>query len=192
MRFGGLLVLVLLLQSLGGQVLLKAPFGRTWGEEPTALLQWAGELKMDVFVELPADRPGLEIFTFKKKGGIPGHTADTLEARYHNGKLYEVTVSYEFPGRTPDEVRTSFHKMKDALEKRHGKFRLNGRGQNADDGFLTREESYHFEPSPGVFLLMAYSSVEDTLRKKGQGSYSLLYHNGRLAPPRPGVLPKKE
>lgn len=192
MRVVSFLALFLTLQTLGGQILLKAPFGRVWGEEPTALLQWAGELKLDVFVELPADRPGLEIFTFKKRGGIPGHSADSLEARYYDGKLYEVTVNYEFPGKTPDEVRDSFHKMKEALEKKHGEFRLNGRAQSADDGFLTREESFHFEPSTSVFLLMAYSSVEDTLRKKGQGRYSLLYHNGTLAPPRKGGASAKK
>ena len=48
--------------SLLGQVM--PTFGRTWGEAPTGLLEWAGKYKLDVTVELPGDSPALQIFTF--------------------------------------------------------------------------------------------------------------------------------
>lgn len=175
-------VLVAMTSTLSGQVFLKLPFGRQWGEAPAGLLQWAGKVKLDVFVELPADDANLQVFRFQEKGGgIPKLEAHSVEARFHQDRLYELTVSYEFAGETPDEVRKRFHKMKKELEKGRGEFRLNGRAQNADDSFLTREESFHYEPNPGVFLLMAYSSVEDLLRKKGEARFSVIYHNGQVA-----------
>ena len=193
MRTFAFVYLAFVFQSLSGQVLVKLPFGRQWGEAPAGLLQWAGKVNLDVFVELPAARPSVQIYTFKQSGGgIPGHPAHSIEARFHEDRLYELTVNFEFPGETPDEVRQKFHAMKTNLEKKMGAFRQNGRAQNVEDNFLLREESFHFEPAPKVFLLMAYSSMEDLLRKKGEGRYSVIYHNGTLGPPPVGVLPAKE
>lgn len=188
------LTFLLTIHNLCGQVLLKPPFGRQWGEKPAGLLQWAGKVQLDVFVELPADEPLLQVFTFQQKGGgIPGDTgAHSVEARFYKDRLYELTINFEFADKTADEVRTHFHERKRKLEKDLGKFRLNGRAQNADDSFLTREESFHYEPVPKVFLLMAYSSVTDLLRKKGEGRYSIIYHNGRVGPLAKAVLPANE
>ena len=188
------LVIVLTASTLCGQPLLKLPFGREWGEVPTGLLQWAGKVNLDVFVELPADSPDLQVFRFQEKGGgIPNLEAYSVEGRFHKDRLYELTINYEFPGETPDEVRARFHKMKRGLEKGLGEFRLNGRAQNADDNFLTREESFHYETAPGVFLLMAYSSVDDLLRKKGEARFSVIYHNGTVGPAAgQGVAPPAE
>lgn len=180
-------------QTLSGQALIKLPFGRQWSEAPSELLQWAGKVNLDVFVELPANRPAVQIFTFMQTGGgIPNHAAHSIEARFYKDRLYELTVNFEYPDETPDQVRERFHRVKDDLEKKLGAFRLNGRSQSVDDNFLSREESFHFEPVPRVFLLMAYTSVEDRLRKKGEGRYSVIYHNGPIGPPPVGVLPAKE
>ena len=201
MRNGVLIFLALCFQNLSGQFLVKLPFGREWGEAPAEMLQWAGKVDLDVFVELPAKRPEVQIFTFKQTGGgIPNHPAHSIEARFFRDRLYELTVNFEYEDETPKEVRKRFYDVKRDLEKKMGEFRLNGRSQSVDDNFLTREESFHFEPSPKVFLLMAYSSVEDRLRKKGEGRYSVIYHNGTLGeqspkeavPTQPGVLPDKE
>lgn len=191
MRVWFSLIFLLTVHTLCGQVLLKPPFGRQWGEKPQGLLQWAGKVELDVFVELPADAPNLQVFTFQQKGGgIPGDTgAHSMEARFHKDRLYELTINFEFADESPDEVRARFHEVKRKLEKDLGKFRLNGRAQNADDSFLTREESFHYEPVPKVFLLMAYSSVKDMLRKKGEGRYSIIYHNGRIGPLGKEALP---
>ena len=188
------LVILLTVSTLGGQPLLKLPFGREWGEEPAGLLQWAGKVKLDVFVELPADAPDLQVFRFQEKGGgIPGLEAYSVEARFHRDRLYELTINYEFPRETPDEVRERFHKMKRGLEKGRGEFRLNGRAQNSDDNYLTREESFHYETARGVFLLIAYSSVEDLLRKQGEARFSVIYHNGTVGPAAgQGVAPPAE
>lgn len=179
------LVLLLSFHSLWGQVLLKPPLGRQWGEAPAELLQWAGKARLDVFVELPAAEPDLQIFTFQEKGGgIPGGSgAHSIEARFYKNRLYELTVNFEFADKDADQVRAHFHARKEKFEKEMGEFRLNGRAQSADNSFLTREESFHYEPVPKVFLLMAYSSVQDLLRKEGEGRYSVIYHNGREGPP---------
>ena len=188
------LVILLTASTSSGQPLLKLPFGREWGEAPSGLLQWAGKVKLDVFVELPADSPDLQVFRFQERGGgIPNLEAFSVEARFQKDRLFELTINYEFPGETPNEVRERFHKMKKGLEQGRGEFRLNGRAQNADDSFLTREESFHYETAPGVFLLMAYSSVEDLLRKKGEARFSVIYHNGRVGPGAgKGVAPPAE
>lgn len=194
-----LLCIVICFQSVSGQSLLKLPFGRAWGEDPSGLLQWAEKVKLSVILELPADRPSLQIFTFQQPGGgIPWDRAPdrgkvhSIEARFHEDRLYELTINFEYPGESPDEVRSRFHRLKGKLEAQMGAFRLNGRAQNVADSFLTREESFHYEPAPRVFLLMAYSSVEDKLRDKGEGRYAVIYHNGPFGPPSVGVLPIKE
>lgn len=141
---------------------------------------------------MPGKQRGLQIFTFQQEGGgLPGHPARAIEARYYRGQLYELTVSYDFPGKTAEEVRRDFASMKSRLEKKFGKFKLNGRDRVVEDGFVTREESFHFEPAPRVFLLMAYTDVEDSLRKRLEAQYSLVYHNGNVGPPVEGVLPGK-
>ena len=177
--------------SLFGQV--TPTFGRTWGEAPSGLLEWAGKHKLDVTVALPGNSPSVQIFTFKQPGGgLPGHPASAIEARFFQDRLYELTVFYEYPSKTPDEVRVVFHEMKGHLAKSRGEFKLNGRSQNVSDGYLTREESFHHEPTRGSFLLMAYTSVEDTLRESGEARFSIIYHESKFGPPAVGVLPDKE
>jgi hypothetical protein len=106
--------------------------------------------------------------------------------------LYELTVFYEYPEKSPDEVRRVYYEMKEHLTKKLGDFKLNGRGQRVDDGFLKREESFHYESAPGVFLMMVYSSLEDTLRKDGKGRFSLIYHNSKFGPPKEERSPPGE
>ena len=164
--------------------LLKAPFGREWGEAPTALLEWAGKEKMDVIVELPAENPDLEIFRLQlPEGGLPGHSANAIEARFFRGRLFEVTVNYLFKDKKADEVRRAFYNTKKSMEDKLGKFSLNGRAENLDQGFLMQDESFHFEADEGLFFLMTFNSVQDTLRKAEQARFSLVYHNGSIGPP---------
>lgn len=193
MRLFTLFVSLWILQSSCLLAQLEPPFGRKWGEDPSGLLSWAGKHSLDVRVELPGDSPDLQFFRFQQPGGgLPGHPAETIEVRFFQNRLYELTVFYEYPDKTPDEVRKVFHGMKDHLVKKWGGLKPNGRAKSVSDGYLIRNESFHYEPAAGVFLLMAYSSMEDTLRKKGEGRFSLIYHNGGLGPPAVGVLPKKE
>lgn len=173
---------------------MAPPFGRQWGEGSSELLQWAGKEQLDVTVVLPAESPTLQIYTFRKKGGdIPGVSASAIEARFHKDRLFEMTVLREFSDKTSDEVRHIYYDVKKKLSSQLGEFELNGRGKRVSDGFLTREESFHFESGPGVFLLMVYSSLDDTLRESGQARFSLIYHNGGFAPEGGArTLPQKE
>ncbi|MDP0490912.1 MAG: hypothetical protein Q7Q71_07685 [Verrucomicrobiota bacterium JB023] len=196
MSYRTLASLCLLLATAGllpGQALLAPPFGRQWGESPTGLLQWADGQSLDVVVEMPGKQRGLQVFTFQREGGgLPGHTAESLEARYFQGRLYEITIFYNYPGLKAETVREEFFKMKEVLTTRHGDFRLNGKSDQTNDDFLTLREAYHFEPSPGVFLMMVYTDVTDLLRKQTEARFSLIYHNGNVAPKATGVLPGKE
>lgn len=183
MRLLLLCLCVGILPSLYGQNTLAPPFGRQWGEGSSEFLQWAGKEQLDVTVALPAASPTLQIYTFRKgKGDIPGASATAIEARFHKDRLFEVTIFREFGGKSSDEVRHIFYDVKKELTRKLGEFELNGRGKRVDDSFLTREESFHFESAPGVFLLMVYSSLDDTLRGQGAGRFSLIYHNSGFGP----------
>lgn len=185
--------MVSLAGTVMGQALLAPPFGRKWAESPTGLLKWAERHSLDVTVEMPGKRRGLQIFNFAQEGGgLPGHEADSIEARFYQGQLYEITVNYEFPGSKAEEVHAKFESLRKYLDSKYGKLALNRKDRVNRDGFVFTEASYHHEPSPQVFLLIAYSGVEDTLRKSTKARFSLVYHNGNVGPPGGGGLTGKD
>jgi hypothetical protein len=42
---------------------------------------------------------------------------------------------------------------------------------------VTRTQSFHREPVKGLFLLLAFTEVEDLLRKSKDARFSLIYRN---------------
>jgi hypothetical protein len=46
-----------------------------------------------------------------------------------------------------------------------------------EDQFVTRTQSFHREPVKGLFLLLAFTEVEDLLRKSKDARFSLIYRN---------------
>lgn len=177
------LVWVVLGGQLHGQALLAPPMERAWGESPSGLLQWAEMSALDVTVVMSAEDRDLQVFRFEKKGqALPDVGAHRMEARYHVRGLYEVTLSFDTAGRRAQVVKGEFDSLRKTLEARYGRMRVNGKNRRAENDFIFRDESLHYEPSPRVFLLMAFSEVEDTLREVSEARYSLLYHNGNFAP----------
>ncbi|BDS08515.1 hypothetical protein NT6N_35550 [Oceaniferula spumae] len=172
--------------GIGGasaQAILAPPFGMQWGDNPDKILDWAQAKKLDVVIKIPGQNPELrELRVTATEGSLPGIQAFALEARYHWGKLFEVTLHYGAPEMKPDDVKASFLKLKDSMALKHGKLVLNNKQDKKGGGFLRESESYHVEPVKGLLLLMAYTEVKDEIRKKQSARFSLMYRNENIIP----------
>lgn len=177
------MVLMLSGQSLAAQAILAPPFGLQWGDTPDKVLDWAEAKKLDVHIKIPGHKPEVrELRVSSESGPLPGHQAYALEALYHWGKLYEVTLHYGAPGMKPAKVRASFNKLKSSMTVKHGVFSPNNKKEEKSEGFVRRSVSYHVEPVAGLLLLMSLTEFEDTLRKKRSARFSLLYRNQNIIP----------
>ena len=45
------------------------------------------------------------------KGTLPDHAASSVEARFADGRLFEVAVHYTFPGRATNDERRAGHRQ---------------------------------------------------------------------------------
>jgi len=180
-----LMIVMSLLSSecLTAQAILAPPFGLQWGDRPDRVLDWAEAKKLDVDIKLPGAQPAIQsIRVSAARGSLPGHQAYVLEARYHWGKLFEVTLHYGAPGMKPAGVKAAFNRLKVAMTVKHGVMAPNNKQEKKEDGFIRRSVSYHVEPVAGLLLLMGLTEVEDTLRKKQSVRFSLLYRNQNIIP----------
>lgn len=165
------------------QAILPPPFGLQWGDTPDKILDWAQAQKLHINIFMPGDRPEIrDIKVTAVKGSLPGNKAFALEARYHWGKLYEVTVRYGAPNIQALVLRRDFDQMKKTLTTRHGKFKQNGKSKKLLDGLIHKKESYHVEPVAGLMLLIAWSEMEDPVKKKKSARFHLLYSNQNIIP----------
>jgi hypothetical protein len=183
---------LILLGCLHGQAVLEPPFGLKWGDAPDQLLDWAGRHKLDVQVTMPGKQPSMRIFRIESAGALlPDSKARAVEGRFMQGRLIEVTVHYGRPGNRADTVEAMFNDMKRELTTRHGKLTANQQQRSVEDQFSTRTLSFHREPVQGLFLLIAYTEVEDLLRKSRSATFSVIYRNDnlrlRLEAPREGT-----
>ena len=170
-------------QKLTAQAILAPPFGLHWGDAPNKVLDWAQLKKLDVQIKIPGDHPEIrEIRVASIKGPLPGQQAYALEAIYHWGKLFEVTVHYGAPGVSVKELKADFEKVKKSMTLKYGEFTPNNKQKKKIDGFIRSSVSYHVEPVSGLLLLIALSEVEDTVRKKHSARFSLLYRNQNIVP----------
>lgn len=183
MRVVALLIVLFCSGRSSGQAILAPPFGMHWKDAPDKVLDWAETHKLDVVIKLPGDKPAVqEVRVSSVNGPLPGHPAYALEAHYHWGKLYEVTVHYGAPGMKVEEVKAKFDKLKIAMTAKYGVFSPNNKTEKKGDGFIRKSISYHVEPVNGLLLLMALTEVEDTFRKKHSTRFSLLYRNQNVIP----------
>ena len=167
--------------SLHAQALLDPPFGLRWGDTPEKLIDWASRHSLDVNISLPGDQPALRVVRISpRNGNLPGTAAQSVEGRFHTGRLFEVTVNYRDPAATADEVETRFNKLKKALASEYGELVADRQDRSVKDQFATRSLSFHREPVKGLFLLLAYTEVEDQLRHSREATFSLLYRNDNL------------
>ena len=73
-----------------------------------------------------------------------------------------------------------FIKLRRQLSTDHGALTANQQQRSTEDQFTTRTQSFHREPVKGLFLMLAYTEVEDLLRKTKEARYSLIYRNDNL------------
>ena len=166
---------------LSAQAVLEPPLGLHWGDSPEKLVAWASKHSLDVVISLPGDQPALRVLRLSaRRGFLPGMQAGAVEARFLGGRLFEVSLDYADPTVSAQVIETRFEKLKRQLTNEHGKLTPNRSDRSVDDGFATRRHSLHREPVRGLFLLLAFTEVEDTLRKSREARFTLLYRNDNL------------
>lgn len=164
-----------------GQAVLEPPFGLKWGDSPERLLDWADRHKLDVRITLPGKSPALRIFRIERPDApLPDSPARAVEARFLDGRLIEATVHYGGPDQTAEAVEAEFNRLRRELGKEHGAFVANKQERTVEDEFATRTLSFHREPVRGLFLLTAFTEIEDLLRKSRRATYSVIYRNDNL------------
>ncbi|MFK7910277.1 MAG: hypothetical protein AB8F34_06700 [Akkermansiaceae bacterium] len=176
--------MILLLLSPGSasaQAILSPPFGLQWGDNMDKVLDWAEKEKLDMVIDIKGAQPDLRVIRVTSSvGPLPGHRAFALETRYHRGRLFEVTVHYGEKGAKPERLKIDFDKLKRKLTIKHGSFSPNNKQVKKGDGFVRESVSYHVEPVKGLMLMMMFTEMEDTLRKKRSARFSLLYRNQNI------------
>lgn len=177
----GLLGVFLAATTIMAQGELSPPFGLNWGDSPEKLVEWATRHSLDIKISQPGDQPALRIFMIQPtKGFLPEHKASALEARFLNGRLYELTVHYFDPDASADLMEARFEEMRRELTARHGALTANQQERSVADKFATRKISFHREPVKGMMLLLVFTEVEDLLRQSKEARFSLVYRNDNL------------
>lgn len=160
------------------QGLLEPPYGLRWGDSPEKLITWAAKESLDVTISLPGDQPNLRIVRLEPKQGFLRETdAGALEGRFVGGKLYEVTVHYFDRDANAAVIESRFELLRKKITNDHGPLLTNQQGRAVEDQIVTRTQSFHREPVKGLFLLLAFTEVEDLLRKTKESRFSLIYRN---------------
>jgi hypothetical protein len=160
------------------QAILNPPFGLRWGDSPEKLIAWASRHSLDVTISLPGDQPGLRVLKIQpRKGFLPETKAGAVEGRFLGGRLYELTIHYFDADADAAIMQTRFAELRKQVAREHGALLANQQQRSVEDQFVTRTESFHREPVKGLFLLLAYTEVEDLLRKSKDARFSLIYRN---------------
>ena len=173
-----------LLTVASSQALLSPPFGLKWGDTPEKLFDWAERQELDVTLSLPGRQLDERHVTIKNsQGNLPSHDASSLEARFNDGRLYEVVLNYADPKMSFDLAKLKFNEAKRALTHQHGQLKLSSKKRDTTrDNFTTDSTSYHIEPVSGLFLMLSYTEVRDSLRKTRRATFSIIYHNDNVIP----------
>ncbi|QTN32956.1 hypothetical protein HZ994_11690 [Akkermansiaceae bacterium] len=170
--------MLLAVSGLSAQAILAPPFGLRWGDSPEKLISWSSKHSLDLNIFLPGDQPGLRVLSVRrKKGFLPDSAASAVEGKFLNGGLYEVTVHYSDPEAGAEAMEGRFEKLRKQLTTEQGPLVANQQRKLVEDQFVTRTQSFHREPVRGVFLLIAWTEVEDLLRKSKEARFSLIYRN---------------
>jgi hypothetical protein len=163
---------------LRGQAVIEPPFGLLWGDSPEKLITWASRHTLDVTICLLGDQPALRLLKIQpRKGLLPDSQAAAVEARFLSGKLYELTVHYLDTEASADLMETRFVAMRKQVIHEYGPLLTNQQQRTVDDQFVTRTQSFHREPVKGLFLLLAFTEVEDLPRKTKVARFSMIYRN---------------
>lgn len=112
-----------------------------------------------------------------KKGFLPDTQAGAVEGRFLTGKLFELTVHYFDREASANVMESRFEALRKQVALEHGALLTNQQRRSVEDNFVTRTQSFHREPVKGLFLLLAFTEVEDLLRKSKDARFSLIYRN---------------
>ncbi|NQW99738.1 hypothetical protein HQ447_03700 [bacterium] len=160
------------------QAILEPPFGLHWGDSPEKLIDWASRHALNITISLPGDQPAIRVVRIEPKSGLlPESAAGAVEGRFLSGKLFELTVHYFDPEASADLMETRFEALRKQVALEHGALLTNQQRRAVADQFVTRTRSFHREPVKGLFLLLAFTEVEDLLRKSKEARFSLIYRN---------------
>ncbi|MES2996139.1 MAG: hypothetical protein V4733_04940 [Verrucomicrobiota bacterium] len=163
---------------LAAQAVLEPPYGLKWGDSPEKLIGWASRHSLDVTISIPGDQSGMRIVGIAaRKGFLPETKASGVEGRFLAGRLFDLTVHYRDPEASADLMETRFEELKRELARLYGRLRPNQQKRDVADQFVTRTQAFHREPVKGVFLMLAFTEVEDLLRKSKVARFSLIYRN---------------
>lgn len=164
-----------------GQALLEPPYGLKWGDSPEKLIVWASRHSLDVNILLPGDQPALRVVKITTRtGNLPDTTESAIEGRFISGRLFEITAHYYDKAATADTVETRFQALKQQLTMTYGALTANQQARSTEDRFTTKTVSFHRETVKGLFLLLAFTEVEDLARKSREARYSVIYRNDNL------------
>ncbi len=164
--------------TVHAQRIIEPPFGLRWGDTPEKLIAWSSEHSLDLNVFIPGKQPGLRVLRIQPQQGLlPDSPASAVEGKFLNGGLYEMTVHYTDPAANAEAMELRFEKLRKQITAEYGELKPNQQRKVVDDRFVTRTQSFHKEPIRGVFLLIAWTEVEDLLRKTREARFSLVYRN---------------
>lgn len=164
--------------TLHAQELLKPPFGLNWGDSPEKLVTWATDKELNLTITIPAKQPSLRIIKVAAtKGSLPDSLATSVEGKFLNGGLYEMTVHYENSAVSATVMEERFEEIKKQITREQGPLLTNQQHKAVENHFVTRTQAFHRESFKGVFLLIAWTEVEDLLRKTRQAKFSVIYRN---------------
>ncbi len=170
----------LLLQAakLDAQAVMEPPFGLHWGDSPEKLVAWSSEHQLNITISLPGKQQGLKILRISPDGGfLPGTKAAALEGHFLDGKLFELAVHYTDATASAETMEARFEELRKQISTEYGKLLTNQQQRTVKDQFVTRTQSFHREPVRGLFLLLAFTEVEDLLRQSKEARFSLIYRN---------------
>ncbi len=171
-------LLLLFSCTIQAQELLKPPFGVNWGDSPEKLVSWATGNALDLTITIPAEQPGLRIIKLTSpKGKLPDSLAASVEGKFLHGGLYEMTVHYEDSAVSATIMEERFEEIKKQITRENGVLLANQQHKAVENHFVTRTQAFHRESLKGVFLLIAWTEVEDLLRKTRQAKFSMIYRN---------------
>ncbi|MBC7980489.1 MAG: hypothetical protein H7Y36_08005 [Armatimonadetes bacterium] len=164
--------------TLHSQTILEPPFGLRWGDPPEKLISWSSKHSLDLTISIPGDQPGLRILKIQPRSGfLPESPAAAVEGKFLNGGLFEMTVHYFDPTISAEKMAEDFEKLRRQITDEQGALLANQQRRVVEDKFVTRTQSFHREPIRGLFLLIAWTEVEDLLRKTKEARFSLIYRN---------------
>lgn len=165
-------------EGLHAQAILEPPFGLHWGDSPERLISWSSKHSLDLNIFVPGDQPGLRVLEISPRTGLlPDSPASSVEGKFLHGGLYEMTVHYSDPAASAETMAARFDQLRKQLSQEYGALVANQQRRVVEDQFVTRSQSFHRETVRGVFLLIAWSEVEDLLRKTKEARFSLIYRN---------------